>query len=132
MRRPPSLERLHGESPLPEAPSWSPEQFWTKLRTQALRAGRALVERALWLYYAAEREDTPRWARLTVYGALAYFILPVDAVPDFLPGAGYVDDMGVLGAALLTVAQHVDDAVKGLARERMREWFGPELIRPGE
>lgn len=132
MRRPPSLERLHAEAPSPEAGTWSPEQFWAKLRAQALRAGRDIVERALWLYFAAEREDTPRWAKLTIYGALAYFILPVDAIPDLLPGAGYVDDMGVLGAAFLTVASHVDASVKRLARERMREWFGPEVLRPGE
>lgn len=131
MRRPPSLERLHGAG-TPEASGYSPERFWAKLGAQALRIGRELVERALWLYYAAEREDTPRWAKLTIYGALAYFILPLDAIPDLLPGAGYVDDMGVLGAALLTVASHVDASVKRLARERMREWFGPEVLRPGE
>ena len=131
MRRPPSLERLHGAETA-EASGYSSERFWAKLGAQALRAGRELVERALWLYYAAERPDTPRWARLTIYGALAYFILPLDAIPDLLPGAGYVDDMGVLGAALLTVASHVDASVKRRARERMREWFGPEVLRPGE
>lgn len=131
MRRPPSLQRLYGPE-ASEAPAYSPERFWAKLGAQALRAGRELVERALWLYYAAEREDTPRWARLTIYGALAYFILPVDAIPDLLPGAGYVDDLGVLGAAFLTVASHVDAPVKRLARERMREWFGPDVRRPGD
>jgi uncharacterized membrane protein YkvA (DUF1232 family) len=95
-------------------------------------AGEAVVERALWLYYAAERPEVPRWAKLTIYAALAYFILPIDAVPDFLPGAGYVDDLGALGTALLTVAAYVDDDVKRRARERMREWFGDAARKEGD
>lgn len=131
MRRPPSLQRLDGPEP-PGDGTYTPERFREKLAAQARRAGREIVERALWLYYAAEREDTPRWARLTIYGALAYFILPVDAIPDLMPGAGYVDDLGVLGAAFLTVASHVDESVRRRARERMREWFGPDVLHRGD
>lgn len=122
MRRAPVLRR----TPPREAPAETIDRarFWSKLAHSALAAGQAVVERALWLYYAAERPDVPRWAKLTIYGALAYFVLPLDAIPDFLPGAGYVDDLGALGAALLTVASYVDDDVKRRARARMREWFG--------
>jgi uncharacterized membrane protein YkvA (DUF1232 family) len=122
MRRAPVLRRD------PDARRAVPEfdrgRFWGKLARSALAAGREVVEKALWLYYAAERPDVPRWAKLTIYGALAYFVLPLDAIPDLIPGAGYVDDLGALGTALLTVASYVDEDVKRRARQRMEQWFG--------
>lgn len=110
------LMALHGRT-------YSTASFWQKLQRQARRAGRELVEKALWLYFAAQRPQTPRWARLTVYGALAYFILPADAVPDLLPGAGYVDDLGVLTTALVTIAAYVDDEVRERAAALTARWF---------
>ncbi len=40
-------------------------------------------------------------------GALAYFILPSDVIPDFIPGMGYTDDASVLAAALAAVRTHL-------------------------
>ncbi|MES1943173.1 hypothetical protein PC39_03582 [Salinisphaera sp. PC39] len=98
--------------------------LWRKLARQAGRAGREVVERALQLHYAAQRPDTPAWARRTAYGALAYFILPTDAVPDFLAGVGYTDDLAALTAAIATLSAYIDDGVRARARERARAWFG--------
>lgn len=121
MRRAPVLRRAPAAS---QAAEFDRGRFWSKLARSAVAAGREVVERALWLYYAAERPEVPRWARLTIYGALAYFVLPFDAIPDLIPGVGYVDDLGALGTALLTVASYVDDDVKQRARRRMDQWFG--------
>lgn len=123
MRRPPEirLARNYDQS----SDGVSAGDFWRKLGQSARVAGRELVEKALWLYYAAERPDVPRWAKLTMWGALGYFVLPVDAVPDFLPAVGFVDDLGALAAALATVAAYVDEDVKQQARERLCVWFGP-------
>ena len=103
---------------------YSEARFWTKLRAFGLRAGRELVEKSLWLYYAAERPDTPKWAKATVYGALAYFILPADAVPDLTPVAGFSDDLAVLAMAVATIGMHIDAAVKARANETLMRWFG--------
>ncbi|MBK6286203.1 MAG: DUF1232 domain-containing protein [Gammaproteobacteria bacterium] len=100
------------------------ERLRDKLVRHALDAGREVVEKVLWLYYAAQRPDVPRWAKLTIYAALAYFVLPTDAVPDLLPAIGYADDLGALSAALLTVAAYVDEDVKQQARLRLQTWFG--------
>lgn len=59
-----------------------------------------------------------------IYGALAYFVLPVDAVPDAIPVAGFTDDLGALAAALGTVSMYVTNEVKKMASEKMKEWFG--------
>lgn len=87
------------------------------------RAGYAVLEKALWLHYAAQRPETPLWARTTIYAALGYLVLPVDAVPDLLPG-GLVDDAGLFAGALGVVAFWIDDAVRAQAAAKLRTWFG--------
>jgi len=104
--------------------AYSEERLRDKLSRHALSAGRDAVERALLLYYALQREETPAWAKATIIGALGYFITPVDAILDITPGIGYVDDLGVLAFALATVSASVDDAVRQRAAARLRAWFG--------
>lgn len=103
---------------------YTEETFWDKTKRFALAAGKEVIEKALWLYYAAQSPQTPQWARGVIYGALAYFILPVDAIPDLLPVVGYSDDLGALAAAVGMVAMYVTDEVKEQARRKMRELFG--------
>lgn len=100
---------------------FSHKKFSLKLKHAVKRAGREVIEKALWLYYAAEKPSVPAWAKLTVYSALAYFVMPMDASPDFLLGSGYVDDLGVMLAALSTIAVYVDDEVKAKAAEQLRK-----------
>lgn len=97
--------------------------LWRKIGNSATAAGRQVVEKALQLHYAARRPDTPAWARGTVYTAIAYFILPLDAIPDFIPLTGYSDDLATLSAALYTLSRYVDDQVKEQAREKLHHWF---------
>jgi uncharacterized membrane protein YkvA (DUF1232 family) len=103
---------------------YSDSSFWEKIKTFALRAGREVVEKALWLYYAARRPETPAWAKAVIYGALAYFISPVDAIPDVTPILGYTDDLGVLVAAIGVVSAYINEEVKGQAQKKLRDWFG--------
>lgn len=114
----------------PDAPTeghathYSDTGFWSKLAKYALAAGREIVEKALWLYYAAERPETPAWAKAAIYGALGYFIFPIDAIPDITPMVGYVDDLGVITFALSTVASYIDDNVKAQSASKLKDWFG--------
>ena len=105
-------------------PGYSDERLRAKLARYAIAAGREVVEKALWLYYASRRPDVPRWARLTIYAALAYFILPLDAIPDLAPIAGYTDDLSVLAFAVCTVATYIDDGVKARTRRNNRSNVG--------
>ena len=99
--------------------------FWNKLKRSARKAGKTLVYHALQLFYAAQRPETPKWAKGVIYGALAYFINPLDAVPDALPG-GFVDDLSVLAGAVAMVALHITPDVSRQARNTLSEWFGPD------
>ena len=105
--------------------SYSESRFWQKLTRYARVAGREVVEKALWLFYAAQSPNTPRWAKTAIYGALGYFIFPLDAIPDFAPMIGYTDDLGVLAAALATVSMYITDDIKQRSRHTVEKWFGP-------
>jgi uncharacterized membrane protein YkvA (DUF1232 family) len=75
------------------------------------------------LYYALQSPDTPTWAKGIVTGALGYFILPTDAIADFIPAVGYADDLGVLAWAVAAVAFSITPAVKEKARKKLEDWF---------
>jgi len=102
---------------------YSGTDFWIKLKLSAKTAGYELVEKSLWLYYASRRPETPIWAKTAVYSALAYFILPTDAIPDFIPITGYTDDMAAIAAAVTTISQYINDDVKALANKKLKDWF---------
>jgi uncharacterized membrane protein YkvA (DUF1232 family) len=102
---------------------YSESGFWEKLKNFAKAAGKEVIQKALWLYYAAQRPDTPVWAKTAIYGALAYFVMPFDAVPDVLPLVGYTDDLGVLASALAAVTLYINDDVKREADAQMATWF---------
>jgi uncharacterized membrane protein YkvA (DUF1232 family) len=110
--------------PLLEKTEFQDDHLWAKLKNFALSAGKEVVEKALCLYYAAQQPNTPLWAKTVVYGALTYFISPIDAVPDITPVLGYSDDLGVLVSAVLTVAMYVTDDVKQQAGDKLQTWFG--------
>ncbi|MFZ3000814.1 MAG: YkvA family protein [Undibacterium umbellatum] len=104
--------------------AYSESGFWDKLKQYAQVAGSEVIEKVLCLYYAAQRPETPAWAKTVIFGALGYFIFPLDAVPDVLPALGYGDDLGVIAGALVTVSLYITDEVKQSARDRMTAWFG--------
>lgn len=109
---------------------YSSRRFWHKIRKVARRAGYELLEKALWLHYAALRPDTPTWARVTAYGALGYFILPFDAIPDWILGVGLTDDLGALTLAVVTISQYIDSDVRRRTTRTLDSWFGrPEHRR---
>lgn len=108
-------------------PAYNNQSFWLKLKRYAKAAGREVVELALKLYYCLQDADTPKWAKTIIVGALVYFILPFDAVMDFIPG-GYVDDWGALAGALAAVVTHIKDSHVQQAKAKAVEWFGPELV----
>ena len=95
--------------------------FWDKVRrTLGLVP---FLEEAVAAFYCAIDPKTPNVVRVTLFGALAYFILPFDAVPDFLAALGFTDDLAVLLGALRTVGTHINDEHRAHARaalERLR------------
>lgn len=65
--------------------------------------------------------------KATIAGALGYFILPIDLVPDVVLGVGYVDDLTLVMAALVQVAMYIDEDIKNQAKDKLKDWFGDDV-----
>jgi uncharacterized membrane protein YkvA (DUF1232 family) len=62
--------------------------------------------------------STPAWVKAILASAIGYVLCPLDAIPDFIPVAGWIDDIAVLGAALTGVARAcITDEHRRKARE---------------
>ncbi len=93
--------------------------FWDKLRKTLGRV--PFIEDALAAYYCATDGKTPMYVKAVLMGALAYFIIPSDVIPDFIVGFGYTDDAAVLAADIGAVRsamrpEHFDAARAFLTR----------------
>ena len=82
--------------------------FWPKVKRLAGKL--PFAEDLLAAYYCAFDRDTPLQVKAALIGALAYFVLPFDVIPDMLPVLGFADDAAVLATALRLVAGHVKPA----------------------
>lgn len=89
------------------------------------RAGRTIARPALECFEMLIDGSTPHQARLTVLAALTYLVLPLDLIPDFIPAAGFTDDMVALTALLGLCTRHVTPVIKDRAQRRLDQWFPP-------
>ncbi|MGC4013140.1 MAG: YkvA family protein [Luteolibacter sp.] len=103
---------------------YTARRLWSKLSRAAKFAGDKVLFTALILFYCLQDKDTPAWAKGVIVGALGYLILPVDLIPDAIPGVGYSDDWGALVGALGTVAAYIKDEHKEKARSQVDRLFG--------
>ena len=81
--------------------------FWGRLRRALGRI--PFAEDAVAAYYCARDPATPLRVKAILMGALAYFILPADTIPDFIGALGFTDDAAVLAVALRAVMPHVEE-----------------------
>lgn len=98
--------------------------FWPKMRRTAARI--PFADQAVAAWYAAQDPKTPLAAKGLILGALAYFVMPVDAIPDVFVGIGFTDDAAVIAAVLATLGAHLkprhhEQAAQALKRLREDE-----------
>jgi uncharacterized membrane protein YkvA (DUF1232 family) len=91
--------------------------FWSKVKRVAAQI--PFVEDLLTAYYCAFDRETPREVQAALIGALAYFVLPFDIIPDIIPVLGYTDDAAVLATAIRMVAQHIRPEHRDAARSAL-------------
>lgn len=104
--------------------NFSPDKLLEKLKKYGKNAGVKVVYGALLLYYALLDGSVPFTEKAKVVGALGYFILPLDFIPDFLGPLGYTDDIAAIIMVLKTIWDNITEDVHMRARERLSEWFG--------
>jgi uncharacterized membrane protein YkvA (DUF1232 family) len=106
------------------AHAFSELKLFEKIGQFAKAAGIKVIYGALILFYTLQEHATPKLAKSIIIGALGYFILPTDFIPDFLPIVGFSDDLTALIAALVAVSLYVTQEIKFKAKDRLHVWFG--------
>jgi len=115
---------MHGEFPDPTAiqlpaviarnRSTVERGFWKKLLAVAGRI--PFAEDLAAAYFCAADPLTPTRVRGVLLAALAYFVIPVDIIPDFIAGFGFTDDAAVLATAIGLVSRHIKPRHRQRAR----------------
>ena len=98
--------------------------FWPKIKRVAAHI--PFAEDLLAAYYCAFDRQTPRHVQAALLGAIAYFILPFDFIPDMLPVLGFTDDAAVLATALRMVASHITPEHREAARAALKRGMPAE------
>lgn len=79
--------------------------FWPKIRRTAAKI--PFADQVLSVWFAARDPQTPTAAKGLMVGALAYFVLPADAIPDIFAGVGFTDDAAVIAALIATLGANI-------------------------
>lgn len=103
---------------------YNEQDFIAKVTKAAKKAGIKVVYLALILYYVLKSPKVKMADKGKIWGALGYFILPIDFIPDFIPIAGYTDDLAALLWAFYSVAKNVTPEIESQAKQKLHDWFG--------
>lgn len=115
MNKPDNIEKYQG--------NYSESGFWNKVKNVAKKAGVKVIYVALILYYELTDPNVSPKEKAIIIGALGYFILPIDLIPDTIPVLGFSDDLAALMAAYSYVKGHLTPEVRLMARNKLCEWF---------
>lgn len=96
--------------------------FWPKIRGTAARI--PFAQQALAVWHCARDSETPVAAKGMMLAALAYFVLPTDAVPDIIAGLGYTDDAAVFTALITVLGRNLKPRHKEAARRDIEAMKG--------
>ena len=107
---------------------YSQPRFFAKLFKHAGSIGTSLLYKALQLFYVAQKPEVPLKVKATIYGALGYFVLPFDVVPDMIFGVGYGDDTTALLVALGIAHMYIDEEVREQAKRKLEGILGKKRV----
>lgn len=108
------------------APKYDENQVLAKIKKSIRLVGRGMVWTIAALYVVAKSPKVPTGYKAMALGALAYFGIPVDAIPDVLPVIGYSDDIAVMSAAVGGIAHVLDAGLMANVNDKLIEWFPAE------
>ena len=100
------------------------DRFWPKIRQTLGKV--PFTEDAIAAFHCSTDSATPLRVRVLLFGALAYFVMPFDIIPDFIFGLGYTDDAAVLLAAFAAASAHITEG----HRDKARAWLLKERVSP--
>lgn len=106
--------------------AYSDSSLMQKISEVAKSAGISVMQYVLLLWEVLKADTTPTTAKAAIVGALGYFIIPMDLIPDLLSALGYADDVAALAAVFKTVRVHITPEVREKAENRLKGIFGQD------
>ena len=105
------------------------QELWERIKEYAMKVGRVAVRPVLLLYYVMRSDETPWKDKLTIFGALAYLVLPVDLLDSKrLPIIGWLDEITSLAVAIKGVSKYITPEMEAKADKILDHWF-PEYTK---
>lgn len=104
--------------------NYNESSLWNKVKKFAKKAGLKVIYLVLLLYYVLQSETVSMTDKAKIYGALGYFILPVDFIPDAIPVVGFTDDFAALVACVIAVSSNITPEIEQQTKDKLAEWFG--------
>lgn len=120
IREVPIINDLNDKNIIKYGNKFDDDCFWAKLWKSASSLGEEGVYLLLLLYYAL-KSNIPASIKLIIIGAICWFLIPMDAIPDFVPVAGYADDLAALMFAKHKAEQYIDASVSNKAHNKLKE-----------
>lgn len=99
------------------------DEFWPKMKAVAAKI--PFAEDAVAAYYCTLDRETPLRVRGTLLAALAYFVMPVDFLPDVLPALGFTDDAAVLMMAFQLISSYIKPEHRDAAKAALNDLEAP-------
>lgn len=108
---------------------YSDNRFWKKVERVAKKVGATVLLPVFTLYYMLQDDKVSLQHKAYIVGALGYFILPIDLIPDgILPVIGFTDDIAVMTLVLKLVKDSITPEIKARANARVSEIIGTENL----
>ena len=96
---------------------FSEKSFWKKIERVAKKVGATVLRPVFTLYYMLQDEKVPLQHKAYIIGALGYFILPFDLIPEsVLPIIGFTDDVAVMTFVLKMVKDSITPEIRRIGR----------------
>ena len=108
---------------------YSDNRFWKKVERVAKKVGATVLLPVFTLYYMLQDDKVSLQHKAYIVGALGYFILPIDLIPDgILPVIGFTDDIAVMTLVLKLVKDSIAPEIKARANARVSEIIGTDNL----
>lgn len=102
---------------------YSEKGLFAKISKVCRKAGLKGIYYMLLLFYVLKDDKTSLEHKAMILGALGYFILPIDMLPDFIPVIGFSDDIAAIIACVKTVKANITPEIKKKAIQKLYDWF---------